>query len=136
MSGSLKYRGPNSNVQRVGKIDSAFRFEPASGMLQHEIGKIDSACFGCGTFPGRMRTIPARLSQDFHRGTRRKRSRPLHRDISPVQSSLPLHRADQILAANAMSGRERVADAFPAIRLLRKGTAVPSRSRSTRSKRP
>ena len=38
----LEDRRADANVQRVREIDSPFRFEPPSGIVQHKIGEIDS----------------------------------------------------------------------------------------------
>ena len=85
------------------EIDAAFQFELPSGMHPGQNLRDRFRFFGFGTFPGRLKTIPARC-RDRLPGTR-QRVRGPHRDIPPIQSSLPLHRADQILAPDAVCGQ-------------------------------
>src|SRR5467141_3778508 len=102
----MKNRRMNAQVQRMRKINAAFRLETALRIVQDEIRHLDSAATNVeislrGREPARrgILSVPGNQARKIH-------SAEFH--IPRVQSAIAFHGTNQIRAAHAMSGeRER-----------------------------
>ena len=87
--------------QRMGEIDSSFRFEFSPRIVHHKIREIDT--------PALDAVRPLNGSEQIRRGIRivpRKNAGeigPAQLDVPAIDGPLALHRTNQVLAANAVS---------------------------------